>query len=580
MTEPSSLSFRSAVLDFRRARRRAAMEQILARLTGKSADLLSYEEVRQKLKVRSSGKQELKEVPLDAIVGSVGRYADFTRSFLPRQDSDEERWARVKVAVTDLSGLPPVKVYQVGEAYFVLDGHHRVSVARQFGATHIQAYVTEIRTKVSLSPDIQPDDLIWKAEYADFLEHTHLDELHPEADLSVSIPGQYQVLEEHIEVHRYFMGLEQEREIPYEEAVTHWYDEIYWPVVQVIRERDILRDFPGRTETDLYLWVSEHRAALEKELEWGIRAEAAAADLAAQLSPRPQRVVARIGEKILDAVTPNGFKAGPPPGQWRSEQLEACEYDRLFADILVPVSGEEIGWQALEQALEVARREGARLYGLHIVSLEAQRDSEEAHAVQAEFNRRCKAAGIPGELAIEVGGMARKICERARWTALVVVHLAHPPAPQPLARLSSGFRTLIRRCPRPVLAVPRASSHLDCALLAYDGSPKADEALFIATYLSCRWNITLVVVTVIEAGRTTLETLTRAQSYLETHRVQAAFVKESGSVAEVILKTAEEHESGLIIMGGYGLSPMLEVVLGSTVDQVLRSSRRPMLICQ
>jgi nucleotide-binding universal stress UspA family protein len=580
MTEPSSLSFRSAVLDFRRARRRAAMEQILARLTGKSADLLSYEEVRQKLKVRSSGKQELKEVPLDAIVGSVGRYADFTRSFLPRQDSDEERWARVKVAVTDLSGLPPVKVYRVGEAYFVLDGHHRVSVARQFGATHIQAYVTEIRTKVSLSPDIQPDDLIWKAEYADFLEHTHLDELHPEADLSVSIPGQYQVLEEHIEVHRYFMGLEQEREIPYEEAVTHWYDEIYWPVVQVIRERDILRDFPGRTETDLYLWVSEHRAALEKELEWGIRAEAAAADLAAQLSPRPQRVVARIGEKILDAVTPNGFKAGPPPGQWRSEQLEACEYDRLFADILVPVSGEEIGWQALEQALEVARREGARLYGLHIVPSEAQRDSEEAHAVQAEFNRRCQAAGIPGELAIEVGGMARKICERARWTALVVVHLAHPPAPQPLARLSSGFRTLIRRCPRPVLAVPGSSSHLDCALLAYDGSPKADEALFIATYLSCRWNITLVVVTVIEAGRTTLETLTRAQSYLETHRVQAAFVKESGSVAEVILKTAEEHESGLIIMGGYGLSPMLEVVLGSTVDQVLRSSRRPMLICQ
>jgi nucleotide-binding universal stress UspA family protein len=176
--------------------------------------------------------------------------------------------------------------------------------------------------------------------------------------------------------------------------------------------------------------------------------------------------------------------------------------------------------------------------------------------------------------------MTRKINERARWTDLVIVNLAHPPASQPVAKLSSGFRTLIRRCARPVLAVPRASSHLDSALLAYDGSPKADEALFVAAYLSCRWNITLVVVTVIETGRTTSETLLRAQRYLETHGVEATFVKEGGSVAEAILKTAEEHESDLIIMGGYGFSPVLEVVLGSAVDQVLRTSRQPMLICQ
>ena len=313
---------------------------------------------------------------------------------------------------------------------------------------------------------------------------------------------------------------------------------------------------------------------------WEIGPEAAATDLAARFSPRPQRIVARVSEKILDAVTPDGFKAGPPPGQWRSEQLEACQYDRLFADILVPVSGEETGWYALEQALEVARRERARVYGLHAVASEVQRDSGEAQAVRAEFNRRCEAAGIPGELAIEVGGVARKICERVRWTDLVIVNLAHPPALQPVARLSSGFRTLIRRCARPVLAVPGGSRHLGRALLAYDGSPKADEALFVATYMSGKWNIPLVVVTVIETGRTTSETLSRAQRYLETHGVQATFVKESGSVAEAILKMAEEHESDLIIMGGYGLTPVLEVVLGSAVDQVLRTSRQPMLICR
>ncbi|MBL7063451.1 MAG: universal stress protein [Anaerolineae bacterium] len=580
MTGQSNLSLSSAVRDFRRARRQAATQEIMARLTGRSADLLSFEDVRRKLKARSSGSQRLKEIPLDAIVGSVGRYSDFTRSFLPRQDSDEGRWARVKTAVTSWGGLPPIEVYQIGQTYFVLDGNHRVSVARQVGATHIEAYVTEVRTKVPLSPDVQPDDLILKAEYADFLEHTRLDESRPEADLDVTVPGQYRVIEEHIQVHRYFMGLEQKREIPYEEAVSHWYDEVYLPVVQVIRERGVLRDFPERTETDLYVWVSKHRAALERTLGWEIEPEAAATDLAARFSPRPRRVVARVGERILDAVTPDEFEAGPAPGQWRREQLAARRDDRLFADILVPVSGEEVGWQAVEQALVVARREGGRLRGLHIVPSETQKDSEEAQAVQAEFNRRCEASGVQGNLAIVVGGVARQICERARWADLVVVNLAHPPAPQPVARLSSGFRTLIRRCARPVLAVPGASSHLDRALLSYDGSPKANEALFVATYLAGRWDIPLVVVTVMERGRATLETLEHAQGYLETRGVQATFVKESGPVAEAILKTAQVHESNLIIMGGYGFSPVLEVVVGSAVDQVLRESRQPMLICR
>ena len=552
----------------------------MARLTGRSAELLSYEEVRQKLKARASGKRGLKEIPLDAIVGSVDRYADFTRGFLPRQDRDEQRWARVKVAMTGLVGLPPIEVYQLGQTYFVHDGNHRVSVARQLGATSIQAYVTEVRTRIPLSPDVEPNDLILKAEYADFLERTRLDVLRPDADLSVTVPGQYQVIEEHIEVHRYFMGLEQQREIPYEEAVGHWYDVVYLPVVQVIREQGILRDFPGRTEADLYLWVSEHRAKLEQELGWEVRPEAAVIDLAAQAGPRPQRVMARVGERVLDAVIPDELEAGPPPGEWRRERLAVRRDDRLFADILVPLSGEEMGWQALEQALVVAQREGARLRGLHVVPSEDQRKSAGAQAVQAEFNRRCEAAGIPGELAVEVGEPARKISERARWTDLVVLNLAHPPGPQPIARLSSGFSTLIRRCARPVLAVPRAASRLDRALLAYDGSPKADEALFIATYLSGTWSIPLVVTTVIESGRASSDTLARAQTYLETHGVQATLVERTGPVAAETLITAEEYESDLLIMGGYGYNPVLEVVLGSAVDEVLRRSRLPMLICR
>ena len=126
----------------------------------------------------------------------------------------------------------------------------------------------------------------------------------------------------------------------------------------------------------------------------------------------------------------------------------------------------------------------------------------------------------------------------------------------------------------------RGLSHLHRALLAYDGSPKSEEALFVATYLSVRWDVPLVVVTVIETDRTTSEPLARAQIYLEMRGGQATFVKESGPVAGAILRTAEEHGCDLIITGGYGFSPVMEIVLGSAVDEVLRTSRRPVLICR
>jgi nucleotide-binding universal stress UspA family protein len=117
-------------------------------------------------------------------------------------------------------------------------------------------------------------------------------------------------------------------------------------------------------------------------------------------------------------------------------------------------------------------------------------------------------------------------------------------------------------------------------LLAYDGSPKAEEALFVATYLTVRWDIPLVVVTVIEMGRTTSDTFLRAQRYLEERGKEATFIKDYGSVPHVIVRTAEAQDCDLIIMGGYGFSPVMEIVLGSAVDEVLRTSRHPVLICR
>jgi nucleotide-binding universal stress UspA family protein len=438
-------------------------------------------------------------------------------------------------AVSDLRGLPPIEVYQIGDVYFVRDGNHRVSVARQLEAPTIQAYVTEIRARVPLSPDVQPDELILKTEYAEFLECTRLDEHRQQADLTVTTPGRYPKIEEHIEVHRYYMGLDQGREISFQEAAVHWYDEVYVPVVAAIRTRGILRDFPERTETDLYLWVSEHRAALEEALGWEVETGSAAADLADRHSTRPRRVAARVGERLLDAVTPDGLESGPSPGQWRSERLASRRAERLFIDILVPVSGQEIGWRALNQALEVARREDGRLRGLYVVPSADHLESKAARSVKSAFEGICQDAGVTGTLIIEVGKVARKIAALARWTDLVVVNLAHPPGEQPVARLGSGFRSLLLRSSRPVLAVPSVRSPLQRGLLAYDGSPKADEALYIAAYLAGRWQIHLAVITVLEDKRITPDVAYKARAYLEAQGVQATYVEQSGPVAEAIL---------------------------------------------
>ena len=143
--------------DFRRARQRGALETILAQLRGRPDELLSYDDVQRRLNLEGAVDRGLQRIPLDAIVGSVGRYADFTRTFLPRREGMAERWTRIRTLIERGEELPPILVYQVGDAYFVLDGNHRVSVARSMDMEEIPAYVTEVPTRVPLTPDTDTD---------------------------------------------------------------------------------------------------------------------------------------------------------------------------------------------------------------------------------------------------------------------------------------------------------------------------------------------------------------------------------------------------------------------------------------
>jgi len=570
----------AAVADFREARQRASVQELLARLRGESVNLLSYHEVAHQLRVIGMSERGLRDIPVAAIAGSVGRYQDFTRSFLPRRDSDQERWARLRAAITDhdVSAMAPIDVYQIGDVYFVQDGNHRVSIARQLGMTHILAAVTEVHTLVPLAPDTQPDELILKAEYAEFLDATRLDILRPDADLTVSVPGQYRHMENHIEAHRYLREETLGREMDWDDAVGDWFDSAYLPLVLVIREQGILRDFPGRTEADLYVWLTEHWAALRDALGWDVRPMLAAAQLVEQSSARLRLRLARARQRVLETVVPAPLQGGPAPGRWRKEHLVARYSARLFTDLLVPVDGGEVGWRALEQALAIARREDGQILGLHVTRA-AGEAGDAAAGITAEFERRCAEAGVPGRLAVEAGSISERICARAALADLVVVGLEHPPGSTARDKLESGFRRLIQRCTRPVLAVPGTAAPLARVLLAYDDSPKAREALFVAAYMGDVWHAAVVVATV-ATGALDAVPVDYARRYVEMHEVEATYVETGGPVPDALLAAAETHAADLVLMGGYSTGPLRGMFLGSTVDAMLRMSSRPVLVCR
>jgi hypothetical protein len=125
--------------------------------------------------------------------------------------------------------------------------------------------VREVESRVPVTASLQPEDLVRLGERVEFLERTQLDRLYPEAVVEPTILGGYERLLEHIAVHRYFMGIDQGRPISEAEAVRHWYEALYLPVVEVVGRSDILQDLPGRTATDFYLWTMDHLHFLNRQ---------------------------------------------------------------------------------------------------------------------------------------------------------------------------------------------------------------------------------------------------------------------------------------------------------------------------
>ncbi len=254
-------SYMEGISKFQGARAKAFWQDLSSLVRGKSTELLSFEDIRTRLRLKAESYRGLQDISLDHIVGSVGRYTDFTRDFLPKTNEMRERWSRVYAQINSQQGVPPIEVFKVGDVFFVRDGNHRVSISKQNGDKTIQAHVTELPTSVHLEPDMSEDEINAATSYAVFLDETNLTQTRPyHQPINLSEPSRYPELMGHIYLHAQVLERIRNQTTSMAQAASDWYDNVYRPAVTLIRKYNILQvtGDKRRTEADMYLWMIDH----------------------------------------------------------------------------------------------------------------------------------------------------------------------------------------------------------------------------------------------------------------------------------------------------------------------------------
>lgn len=256
-----------AQFDFGRARRRRAMSQIAARLRreGDLSTILPFEEVVRALGRREERNLGLKTIELDSIVGTVDRGREFDRRFRPTTGRVRPRWERINTAQRKGQSMPPIDVYRIGELHFVKDGHHRVSVARALGFDVIDAYVTEIVTEMGAGREIKMSDLPLKSHQRLFFERVPLP-ADARAEIKLSDEWRYAALAEAIEAWGFRVSQDRGELMSRSVVAEEWYDDEYRPVVEMLREADLVRR--GMTDTEAYMRVAHLRYLILRTHEW------------------------------------------------------------------------------------------------------------------------------------------------------------------------------------------------------------------------------------------------------------------------------------------------------------------------
>jgi hypothetical protein len=257
-----------AAEDFSKARSKEIFQRIMHFLDNDKINLLSLNDVKEILRPKSETYKGMQAVPIRLIVGSEGRYRDFNKYFLPKSDHLRPRWERVDEARLSDITLPPIQLYEIGGVYFVRDGNHRVSVAKTQGIENVDAEVISLSTEVSITPSMTVDDLrkaLVAYEKKLFFQKTEFEKITGCGSLDFTMPGRYNEIYNHILVHKYFLNQQQSGEIPFDSAMRSWFDNVYQPIVDIITKENLCGQFPGRTPSDLYVWIVMHWDLLKKK---------------------------------------------------------------------------------------------------------------------------------------------------------------------------------------------------------------------------------------------------------------------------------------------------------------------------
>jgi hypothetical protein len=295
-----------AAEDFSRARGRAILSRIQHFMHVDKDRLLSFHDVKEILKPKNETYRGMQAVEINLIVGSEGRYRDFNKYFLPRSEHLRNRWQRVDEARLKDIILPPIQLYEIGGVYFVRDGNHRVSVARSQGVESIDAEVTSLSSEIAITPSMTTDELreaLLEYEKKLFYEKTDFGGLTGCADLDFSAAGRYDVIYNHILVHKYYLNQHVSGEIPFSDALISWYQKVYLPIIKIIREERLYLNFPHRTPSDLYVWIVTHWDFLKKKFGIHYSLSEAARDFSQRYgtAPKgPRRFIARIFDRLLN----------------------------------------------------------------------------------------------------------------------------------------------------------------------------------------------------------------------------------------------------------------------------------------
>ncbi len=288
--------------DFTKARNKAFINELQHFLNPEETKMISFKQIKSLLKPQNQTYIGMKTIPISKIVGSEGRYKDFDNQFFPKSSFLKERWEHVDEAVIKDIILPPIRVYELGGLYFVRDGNHRVSVAKSKGVEFIDADIISLQTEIKLSPVRTLQGMIKQIiswEKKNFYFETNFGDITDFWCLDFSLPGQYDIIYQHILTHKYFINQGITEEIPLEEAIISWYSLVYLPVVKTI-EKYKIKKYVKATESDLYVWIITFWDDLKHKIGDDVELDTIVKDISQEYRAKPFRKIRNaIGRIIL-----------------------------------------------------------------------------------------------------------------------------------------------------------------------------------------------------------------------------------------------------------------------------------------